>query len=213
MEIRRGESFDFIGRRPGEKEKLLFLYTGKEVADTLLPLVFRTVLEASENGYHVILNGFYKTFYVALDAAFQMDCPIYVVVPEKLESLNLGLKRRQVLLLRGGILSPNQGGMPVDRLLLTAARQLCLELSELAIVVNARGPLIFSEALDRGVDIAVFRDSLSDNTIRLGARDGAAVIDSFSSWFELPSSFAYESHQGAFLDSRSGKRFELLKFR
>ena len=54
-------------------------------------------------------------------------------------------------------------------------------------------------ALDRGMDIAVLKDFLCYESTRRLAKDGAAVIDTFSSWLEYPEHIAYEEMDSGLL--------------
>ena len=74
---------------------------------------------------------------------------------------------------------------------------------ELYVLLSGGSFLSFSyladAALDRGMDIAVLKDFLCYESTRRLAKDGAAVIDTFSSWLEYPEHIAYEEMDSGLL--------------
>lgn len=76
------------------------------------------------------------------------------------------------------------------------------------LITTGRGRLMTS-ALDRGIDVAVLRSSLSSEAGREAARDGAPVIDTFSSFLTLPSLYAYRTADGRY--GFGSERFDIMR--
>ena len=76
------------------------------------------------------------------------------------------------------------------------------------LITTGRGRLMTS-ALDHGIDVAVLRSSLSSEAGREAARDGAPVIDTFSSFMSLPSLYAYRSADGRY--GFGSERFDIMR--
>ena len=74
-----------------------------------------------------------------------------------------------------------------------------LSLSDKIIFAGPVPSYLADAALDRGMDIAVLKDFLCYESTRRLAKDGAAVIDTFSSWLEYPEHIAYEEMDSGLL--------------
>ena len=69
-----------------------------------------------------------------------------------------------------------------------------LSFADKLIFIGKVQPYLATEALDRGLDVAVLKDFLYEESVRRFVSEGAAAIDTFSSWLSYPKYMAYEEY-------------------
>ncbi len=185
------ESYYYYGSPFEKKRKSIIIFFSSEVEKRYLKSVIKTAVEASLHGYDIITNGIYSARRSICYPVLRSGRRISVVLNPRLENFSLSLEDRFVLLSGGSFISFTDERKYSKELLLRSNIRM-LDLSERIIFAGRAYPNLAREALDKGMDVAVLRDFLYEEDNRALVREGAACIDTFSSWLTLPSFIAYE---------------------
>ena len=204
------EALYALGNAPKEGEKIIYLHQSHKVDPAILPSLFQFAIEAYASGYTLMIPMFSSTLETVLEAAFILDRPLYVMLSRGLGNFKLNSMGHRIMVIRGGFLAPAYDS-ELDRIgYMVRARILAVERSCATLLLDNDYQDIARETLDRGHDLAVLRCCLDDKEILKLAREGAPVLDSFSSWMEYPKAISFEMEDGPFREPSSGRRFSVL---
>ena len=155
--------------------------------------LYLSALEASLSGYSVITIARRGGLSSVLRGVEDGKGRLHAVSEEGLRVMEEKRLRklRRIMLLGGSAIS--SGLMEGNR---EAAVETALSLS-LCLITTGRS-CILTRALDRGLDAAVIRSSLSRKEGRRAAGEGCPVIDTFSSFSAFPKCIAYHDEAGPY---------------
>ena len=166
--------------------------------------LYISALEASLSGFGVITLAICGGLYSVIKGVEDGGGKLFAVSVESLRAFE-ELRRdriRRILLTGGGVIAPGEGGSEREK-----ALEIALSLSSAVITTGMCETM--RRALDRGLDCAVLRSSLSRKSARDAVLEGSPAIDSFSSFLLLPRVIAYHDDGGIY---RFGdERFGILR--
>lgn len=195
MEKRKGSykglDYYYYGSSLEEERRNIIFYFGSRIDLRYYPSVIKSAVEAVSHGYDIITNGRYRARRALSIPVLSYSGRLFVVISPSLDSFSYTSQEKLVLLTGGGFISFSDDEEDGMDLFLTSSEKL-LTLSDKIIFIGKAVPRLASLALDRGMDVAVLRDFLYERETRELAMEGAAVIDTFSSWLEWPEHIAYE---------------------
>ena len=204
------DSLYVIGSEPKEGEKIIYIHQTHKTKPELIPEIWRFSLEAFASGYSILVNKFGSVLSAVLDAAMLLDSKVFVMVTTSLEDMKLGPWEHKVMLLRGGYLSPRELDEENWKANVMKARLSSVELSSAVLILDNDYQDIARDALDLGKDIAVLRSTMENPQIRMLVKEGAPVLDSFSTWMEFPKAISFPMDKGPFREPQTGKRCSMI---
>ncbi len=205
-----GITLNYIGSLPSGKT--VFFYYGKCEDGRVLESVYISALEAIENGYNVL---YMPELYLsrAVEKAF-IDIPhgsMFSFVPRGLENVRRSTLSR-ALVTDGGTISIVEDDATFSYEALDGARYIASSFADGIVLCSHSGrnlPSFLTGALDEGKSVCVLRSALTSPALRELVRDGAEVVDSFSSFLVSPRTVVYPSEGGKYGIERH--RFNIMR--
>ncbi|HIV98187.1 MAG TPA: hypothetical protein IAB12_00165 [Candidatus Ornithospirochaeta avicola] len=190
----KGIKAEYEGNLSYLDKSVYFCFSGP-LSDDMRKKARLSLIEAAANGYSVVLSGFSKVFYDALELVLKCRLSVYVVLPEKRSLFSIRGRYRNVLLSGGAYIFPqfaeNDNGK---------RKRMCSffssSISSAILFLNYADYTLASAALDEGRPIAVMRESLVRASARSLVYQGCPVVESFSSFLCLPSCYAVALENG-----------------
>lgn len=184
----------YFGSPVSDKRKRVIFYFSGKIEKRYERNIIKSALEASMHGYDILTNGCFRARRALNLPVLYVGGRMDVVVHPSLECLRIDDCERYVLLSAGSFISFTDSSTYSSLSLKESALRM-LDFSDKMIFIGKVHPYLASEALDRGMDVAVMRDFLYEKSVRRLASEGAAVIDTFSSWLSYPEYMAYEEYK------------------
>ena len=182
-----GIKAEYVGNLSYLDKSVYFCFSGP-VSEDVRKKARLSLIEAAENGYSVVLSGFSKIFYDALELVFKCRLSVYAVLPEKRSLFSIHGRYRNVILSGGAYIFPQ------------FAKRMCSffssSISSAILFLNYADYALASGALDDGRPVAVMRESLVKASARSLVYQGCPVVESFSSFLSLPSCYAVALENG-----------------
>ncbi len=196
--IYAGMPYSYYGTPMKESEKTVIFYFCGRSEKWQEKAVIKSAVEAVRHGYTIISNGIYRARRALNMPVLKTEGRIRVVLYPSLDEYRIRGEELYVLLSGGSFLSFSESS-DFDYSDFKNCSIKMLSLSDKIIFAGPVPSYLADAALDRGMDIAVLKDFLCYESTRRLAKDGAAVIDTFSSWLEYPEHIAYEEMDSGLL--------------
>ncbi len=208
----RGITVRYIGSLPGEKT--VFFAYGRGGSREERRSVYISALEALSSGYSIIYTpSLYLSWAVEKAARDTVMSSIFAFCPEGLESV----KDRVIsdsLITGGGAVSIVENDAVFSYEAMLGKDYLASSMCSALVMCSFRGrriPHFVDTALSEGKSLCVLRTGLSYPPLRELVREGAEVVDSFSSFLSSPSVFVYPSENGIY--GIEDERFDIMSVR
>ena len=197
-----GKDFLYLGTLPSPRCVLISSESRFHTEKERLSL-YLSALEASLADFEIITIARHGGMLSVIRGAEDGNGRLHAVTSDRIEFMEQMFPERAAMVVAtgGSIMAPEVEGGEDD------AIEAALSFSSV-VITTGRGRLM-TAALDRGIDVAVLRSSLSSEHGREAARDGAPVIDTFSSFLMLPSLYAYHSDAGRY--GFGSERFDIMR--
>lgn len=189
-----GIKAEYAGNLSYLDKSVYFCFSGP-VSEDVRKKARLSLIEAAENGYSVVLSGFSKIFYDALELVFKCRLSVYAVLPEKRSLFSIHGRYRNVILSGGAYIFPQIAENDYGK-----RKRMCSffssSISSAIMFLNYADYALASDALDDGRPVAVMRESLVKASARSLVYQGCPVVESFSSFLSLPSCYAVALENG-----------------
>lgn len=186
----RGISYFHHGGRLDENRRSIIFFFGSAIERYQEGNVIKSAVEAVAHGYDIITNGRYRARRALNLPVLAYSGRMNVMLTPSLCEYELDGNERVVLLTGGSFFSFHEKKEEAATLLEDNIK--LLNLADRVLFIGRALPYLVTEALDRGMEIAVMKDFLWDRNTREIALSGCPVIDTFSSWLSYPQHIAYE---------------------
>lgn len=200
----------YIGELP--KKRSVFFSFSKGATEEQRISVYISAIEAFLNGYDVIyIPERSLSECVEKAARDSLKGSIYAFFPKGLDNIS-PTRLRPPLISGGGVLSILENDAFFSFEALKGTMYTASSMSAATVLFSYKGrycPHFIDDALFEGKDIAVIRSALEDRVLRELVRDGAEMIDSFSSFLINKKAFLFPRENGPY--GIDGHHFDIIK--
>lgn len=204
-----GMTVRYIGGYPSKK--VVYFYFGNNSSRILLQSVYLSAVEALLNGYDIVYKPqLYLSKGVEKAALDSPTGSIYAFYPKGLNTLSNSTISTSILT-GGGAMSILEDDAFFSYEALLGTDYCASSMCSAVLLCSYRGrtcPHFVSDALGEGKSIAVLRSGLESTVLRNLVREGAACVDSFSSFLSLPGVILYPREGGKY--GIDGSSFDIL---
>ena len=201
MYIKKAETngilYSYCGYPIRSEERSVIFFFGSGIGKEEENAVMLSAAEAFRSGYNVITNGFRKERKRLALLALECGGSLYHMEYKGLRNAYFRNEDRLEILSNGGIFSFLDDNEPYRPQNIARSNERIIHRAGQILFIGRAPGILVSNALDLGLDTAALRSSLHERSIREYANDGGLVIDTFSSWFQMPSAIAYFSENGS----------------
>ena len=175
-----------------KRKRIIFYFSGK-IEKRFEKSIIKSAVEASAHGFDILANGCYRARKALNLPLMYLGGRMDVVIYPSLDNFRLDDSERTILLSSGSFLSfTDESAYSLKSFMESSAKM--LSFADKLIFIGKVQPYLATEALDRGLDVAVLKDFLYEESVRRFVSEGAAAIDTFSSWLSYPKYMAYEEY-------------------
>ena len=175
-----------------KRKRIIFYFSGK-IEKRFEKSIIKSAVEASAHGFDILANGCYRARKALNLPLMYLGGRMDVVIYPSLDNFRLDDSERTILLSSGSFLSFTEKSAYSLKSFMESSVKM-LSFADKLIFIGKVQPYLATEALDRGLDVAVLKDFLYEESVRRFVSEGAAAIDTFSSWLSYPKYMAYEEY-------------------
>ena len=192
-----GFTISYYGQLP---EKGIFVSFSSKSSSYGNRCLYSTALEIAFNGYDGVYIPGSSSASIFEKGILDAGGKLFPVLPYSLESASRGILSK-AMVSNGGVFSPFADSFSIDKI--DKAKTIASIISNVSIVAeeNIRYRKTFNyidTALSYGKDVAILKSSLLSPFARTLAREGAPVIDSFSSFLQFPKYIVFYQEHGMY---------------